>query len=50
MKDAEIVADEIIEKYGKMVKKVFKKKSSRVPEGYNLRLNSRFKLPVDASV
>lgn len=45
MADAEKVADEICEKYNGMCKKYLKKKSSRVPEGYNLKLNHHFKKP-----
>ena len=43
MADAERVADAICEKYDGMCKKYLKKKSSRVPEGYNLKLNHHFK-------
>jgi hypothetical protein len=41
LEDAKKVADELVERYGeKIVKKVYKRKSSRGPECVNLRLNN----------
>ena len=42
--DADNIADEICNKYDGMCKKYLKKKSSRVPECYNLKLNYHFKV------
>ena len=47
IKEADEKADEICEKYKGMVTKYLKKKSSRVPECINLKLNYRFKVPQD---
>lgn len=48
LEDAEKVADELVERYGeKIVKKVFKRKSSRGPECVNLRLNNYAKPSVN---
>ena len=48
LKDAEIVADLIVKKYGEnIVKKVYKKKTSRNPECVNLRLNHHYKNTVE---
>lgn len=45
LKDAELVADHLVKKYGEnILKKVHKKKSARGPACTNLRLNHRFKV------